>query len=117
MPIFFHDFVLPDDPAGFSIWLQEHYLEHQQFVQIFQAETTPIFVPDYNFALWGDSKFSISGWLQAHQAAHVVLRQNTGVSGIDLADVDLNKHDEWYAWMDDHRAEHADIRHALGINI
>jgi hypothetical protein len=115
MPLFFHSTVLPHDPAGFAIWLQEHYLEHAQFVRLFQSQTTPIFIPDYNFALWSDDKKVTSAWLESHQTAHQALRTYTGVSGIDLADVDLTKDDQWFEWMDDHAAEHTDIRHALGI--
>ena len=115
MALFFHDIVLPHDPAGFSIWLQEHYLEHQQFVQIFQSEVTPIFIPDFNWALWGDDRKVISAWLEAHQATHQALRTFTGVSGIDLADVDLTKEDQFFTWMDAHAGEHSDLRTALGI--
>jgi hypothetical protein len=43
------------------------------------------------------------------------LRNFTGVSGIDLSDVDLTQEDQWYSWMDSHASEHADIRSALGI--
>jgi len=117
MPVFFHDLVLPNDLAGFSIWLQEHYLEHAQFVSIFQAQTVPVFIPDYNFALWDPEKKIVSAWLESHQATHQSLRDHTGVEGIDLADVDLSKPDQWFAWMDDHRAEHADLRRALSLKI
>lgn len=115
MPIFFHDISLPRDPAGFSIWLQEHYLEHVQFVRLFQGQTPVIFIPDYNFALWGDDPKVVSSWLEAHQTAHQALRTNTGVGGIDLADVDLTQDDQWFDWMDDHASEHSDLRTALGI--
>ncbi len=107
--------MLPKDPAGFSIWLQEHQLEHQQFVQIFQTKTAHVFIPEYNFALWGDEKAQISAWLEAHQATHEQLRFQTGVSGIDLADVDLTQEDQWFTWMDSHADEHALIRATLGI--
>jgi hypothetical protein len=106
---------LPHDPAGFSIWLQEHYLEHAQFVRIFQSESPVIFIPDYNFALWSDEKTVTSAWLEAHQTAHQALRTFTGVSGIDLADVDLTQDDQFFEWMDDHADEHSLIREALGI--
>ena len=115
MAIFVYETLLPRDPAGFSIWLMQHYLEHAQFVQIFQQQTTPIFIPDYNFALWDDDKNVVGSWLQAHQRTHQSLRDFTGVSGINLADVDLTQDDQWYTWMDDHAAEHRDIRSALGI--
>ena len=115
MAIFFHDLVQPNDTAGWSIWLMEHYLEHRQFVGIFQSQTVPVFVPDYNFGLWGDDKKIISAWLESHQAVHQSLRDHTGVTGIDLADVDLSQTDQFFAWLDDHRAEHRDLRRALGI--
>jgi len=115
VPVFFHDIVLPHDVAGFSIWLQEHYLEHAQFVLLFQSQTPVVFIPDYNFALWGDDPKTISSWLEAHQATHQSLRDHTGVGGIDLADVDLTKDDQWFTWMDSHASEHADLRAALGI--
>jgi len=115
MPIFFHDIVMPKDPAGFSIWLQEHFLEHKQFVGIFQTFTPPVFIPDYNFALWGDEKPIQVAWLESHQATHQQLRLRTGVSGIDLADVDLTQEDQWYTWMDSHADEHSLLRSALGI--
>jgi hypothetical protein len=115
MAIFFHSTLLPKDPIGFSIWLQEHYLEHAQFVQIFQQQTPPIFVPDYNFALWSDDKKVTSAWLESHQAAHQSLRDHTGVSGIDLSDVDLSQDDQFVDWVDSHAAEHADLRRAMGI--
>jgi hypothetical protein len=115
MTIFFHDTVLPHDPTGFSIWLQEHWLEHTQFVRIFQAQAPPIFIPEFNFALWQDDKKVISAWLEAHQATHNSLRTFTGVSGIDLADVDLSQDDQWFTWMDTHADEHSLLRAALGI--
>jgi hypothetical protein len=115
VPLFVHDIVLPRDPIGFSIWLQEHYLEHQQFVSIFQLQTPVVFIPDYNFALWGDDRKVVSAWLESHETAHEALRTYTGASGIDLADVDLTKDDQWFEWLDSHASEHADIRSALGI--
>jgi|SoimicMinimDraft_4_1059732.scaffolds.fasta_scaffold78566_2 hypothetical protein len=113
--IFFHDVCLPRDPAGFSIWLNEHWLEHEQFVRIFQTQTTPLFVPEYNFGLWDDDKKVISAWLESHEATHRVLRTFTGVGGIDLADVDLTQEDQFFSWQDDHAEEHSLIRRALGI--
>jgi hypothetical protein len=115
MPIFFHSTVMPKDPIGFSIWLQEHYLEHQQFVGLFQAQAVPIFIPDYNFALWDDDKKVVASWLEAHQTAHLALRNFTGVSGVDLSDVDFSQDDQFLGWMDDHASEHSDLRRALGI--
>lgn len=115
MSIFFHDICLPHDATGFSIWLQEHYLEHAQFVRIFQSQTPVVFISDYNFALWDPDQKVISAWLESHEATHQQLRTFSGVGGINLADVDLTKSDQWSDWMDTHADEHSLIRSALGI--
>ena len=107
--------MLPNDPAGFSIWLQEHYLEHAQFVRLFQAQTPTVFIPDFNFALWADDKPVMAAWLEAHQTAHLALRNFTGVAGVDLSDVDFSQVDQFQDWMDTHASEHSDLRRALGI--
>jgi hypothetical protein len=115
MPIFVYTTLLPNDPAAFSIWLQQHYLEHRQFVETFQGLTPIVYIPDYNFALWGEERKVVTSWLEAHQATHEQLRLQTGVEGIDLADVDLSKEDQFFVWMDSHAEEHALLRTALGI--
>jgi hypothetical protein len=84
-------------------------------VRLFQSGTVPVFIPDYDFALWGDDKRVITSWLEAHQTAHEALRTYTGVSGIDLADVDLTQEDQWFSWMDSHADEHSLLRQSLGI--
>lgn len=116
MPLFFHDqFLFRDEPA-FAQYRQEHWYEHVQFVQIAQAHTpTPILVPDYDLTSWQNTTEFARSWLTTHESVHEILRGLTGVSGTNLADVDLGKEDEFYQWIDAHRSEHAQLRHAFGI--
>ena len=115
MPVFFHDQFLFGDEAGFAQFRQEHWYEHIQFVQIGQAQATPIFIPDYDLTSWDDSLAFATNWLTTHESVHEVLRFYTGVTGINLADVNLANEDEFYEWIDAHRNEHASLRAAFGI--
>jgi hypothetical protein len=110
-----HDQFLFGDDAGFGQWRQEHWLEHIQFVQIAQAQTTPILIPDYDLTSWQNTRSFARNWLVTHESLHEDLRNITGVSGINLADVDLSKEDEFYTWLDAHADEHAQLRTAFGI--
>lgn len=116
MPIFFHDTCLFGDEEGFGVYRQEHAYEHVQFVQMAQKGTPSQFVlPDYDLSTWQNSTEFARNWLTTHETVHEQLRYWTGVSGINLADVDLSKEDEWYQWLDAHRSEHVALRSALGI--
>lgn len=115
MPIFFHDTFLFGDQAAFGLYRQEHWLEHIQFVQIGQAQATPILIPDYDFTSWSDDRGFVRNWLVTHESLHETLRGITGVSGVNLADVDFSKEAEFYTWLDAHRTEHAALRAAFGI--
>jgi hypothetical protein len=118
MPIFFHDQFLFGDETAFAQYRQEHWLEHIQFVQIGQAQTpTPVLIPDYDLTSWDKRQSFVRNWLVTHEDVHEVLRSVTGVSGINLADVDLDNETEFYTWTDAHRDEHALLRRAFGIMI
>jgi hypothetical protein len=117
MPVFFHDTFLFGDDAAFAQYRQEHWYEHIQFVQIAQALATPILIPDYDLTSWRNTTSFARNWLVTHETLHEDLRNITGVSGINLADVDFSKEDEFYSWLDAHRTEHAQLRTAFGITI
>ena len=112
---FFHDTVLPGDEAGFGQWLIEHSYEHTQFHNLAFQQTNPIIVPDYDLMSWSFAKEVQAAWLQAHQTVHQLLRQATGVQGIDLSEVDLSDSTSWFEWMDDHAEEHRLMRQAFGV--
>jgi hypothetical protein len=115
MPVFFHDQFLFGDEAGFAQYRQEHWYEHIQFVQIGQAHMPVIQIPDYDLTSWDNSQAYATNWLTTHESVHEILRFYTGVTGINLADVNLANEDEFYEWIDAHRNEHAALRKAFGI--
>ena len=115
MPLFFHDIFMFGDEAGFAQYRQEHWYEHVQFVQLGQTAATPRLIPDYDFTSWQNTTDFARSWLTSHETTHEILRSLTGVSGVNLADVDLTNESEFYQWLDAHRAEHAQLRTAFGI--
>jgi hypothetical protein len=115
MPIFFHDQFLFGDLEGFAQYREEHWLEHVQMVQIAQAHSPAILIPGYDLTSWDDQEAFVRRWLTTHEDVHASLRFATGVSGVNLADVDLSKEEEFYTWIDQHRFEHAALRTAFGI--
>lgn len=116
MPIFFHDQFLFGDEIAFAEYRQEHWYEHIQFVQIGLKQTpTPVLIPDYDLTSWTNEPSFVRNWLVTHEQVHEQLRSLTGVSGINLADVNLDNEYEFYTWIDAHRNEHALLRTAFGI--
>lgn len=116
MAIFTHDEFLYGDQVAFAQYRQEHWLEHVQFVQIGLAQTpTPVLIVDYDLTSWSDDEFFVRNWLNTHEQVHERLRQLTGVTGINLADVNLKSENEFYTWIDAHRNEHALLRQAFGV--
>lgn len=113
---FFHTEFLFKDDEGFGIWRLEHANEHTKFVQVGMTASPVRLIPDYDLSSWSDASFAVRNWLTTHENVHELLRGWTGVSGINLADVDLSKEDEFYDWLDAHAAEHTQIRQVLGIN-
>ena len=113
---FFHDTVLPNDAAGFGQWLLEHSYEHTQMHNLSFQQTPPTIVPDYDLLSWSFTDEVQVSWLQAHQSVHQLLRQATGVQGIDLSEVNLKDAGSWFQWMDDHAEEHRLLRQAFGIS-
>lgn len=116
MPLFFHDQFLFGDQPAFAQYRQEHWYEHVQFVQIAQKHApTPISVPDYDLTSWQNTTDFARIWLDTHENVHAILRGITGVSGVNLADVNFGNEAEFYQWIDAHRNEHVALRQAFGI--
>ena len=108
------DIVLPNDPAGFSFWLNSHNYEHLRFTLAIQAVTPSFTSPDYDFAAFRSEQAFLTDWLSAHQLAHEALRAYTGVTGYDLSVIDFHDKVSWFEWMDAHALEHGFLRQALG---
>jgi len=115
VPLFFHTDLLFGDQEAWGTYLQEHGYEHRQFVQLGQLGTPGFLIPDYDLFSWEDSTVYARNWLTTHESVHEVIRGITGVSGINLADVNLANESEFYTWLDAHKQEHISIRQALGI--
>ena len=116
MPNFQPDQSSFGDLAGYGYWDDGHAREHQQFVEMFAAQSPSIQIDAANLltflASGGNAR---NAQLQAHQKVHQLLRQPTNVTGIDLAAVDLDNESDFYSWLNLHAAEHAQIRKFLGI--
>ena len=81
------------------------------------ATPSPDLIPDYDLTSWRDDDAFARVWLTTHQEVHEVLRSFTGVTGVNLADVDLSNESEFYTWLADHAAEHAALRSAFGLTL
>ena len=115
MPHFLPDQSLPHDAAGWGRWLTGHSLEHAQFSQIAGSVTPPVNIPLYDILSWSDDPGRMVFWLNTHQAIHLVLRAQTGVTGIDLSLVDFSDDEQFLQWQFDHSAEHSELRSVYGV--
>jgi|ERR1700690_40601 len=115
MPQFQPDLANFGDLPGYGAFDIGHHREHLQFVQVLSQASPPIVIPDYDFMAFLTSGQAQKSMLDSHQDAHALLRQITGVQGIDLSQVDLTKENDFTNWIGYHSSEHAAIRQVLGI--
>ena len=117
MPQFQPDIATFNDIAGYGAWDIGHAREHMQFVVTLQQQTPTVLIPDFDFLQFltaGNARKSI---VQSHSQAHQFLRIALGITtGIDLSVVDLDDQNSFYDWLGFHSAEHAQIRHLLGLS-
>lgn len=108
--------IAPGDDIGFGHWLNTHYLEHQQFVDLALANNPIIFLPEFDMMSWVENdSYARQNWLDMHQKIHEFLRTFTAVDGIDLSAVEWDNDASFVFWMDEHDFEHQQLRAALGI--
>ena len=116
MPNFQPDQATFGDPVGYGNWDDGHAREHLQFAQMFALQSPTVFIDGADLlsflATTGSTRQS---QLQAHQKVHGLLRQPSGITGIDLAAVNLDDEAGFYQWLTLHATEHAQIRQFLGI--
>lgn len=115
MPPFSPDMVLPHDAAGWGRWLGGHSIEHGQFANIASTLTPPAIIPAWDIFSWSDEPLRSVFWKNVHQTIHVALRQQSGVSGIDLSLIDFNNDADFLVWQNDHATEHAQLRAYYGV--
>lgn len=116
MPLFTPDVVATDDKVGFGHWLNAHYYEHQQFIQIGLQQTPRIEFVNYDLLAWDfEYRESMRSWLEVHEQMHESMRGPAGVSGIDLSSVDPGNEASFQNWLNFHALEHAQLRQAFGV--
>lgn len=113
--IFVNQEFIPGDMEGFAVWRSQHYYEHLQFNLIARNIPNPVILPEYDIYSWdNDPKFA-KLWLDGHYEIHQALRQLSGVSGIDLQNVDFTNQEQVFIWLESHSQEHILLEEAFGI--
>jgi hypothetical protein len=115
MPQFQPDQVTFDDGPGLGVWDDNHHREHQQFVEVLAGQTPAVLIPNYDFLQMLTAGAARRSIVESHNQAHALLRQVTGVGGVDYSEFDLSKPDDFYNFTGYHATEHAAIRAVLGI--
>lgn len=116
MPQFAPDQCEFGDQAGYGIFDIGHWREHIQLVLLFQAQTPSLIIPNPDFgAILSGGPSNLRGGLDQHQTVHSLLRQFTGVAGVDYTDFRLDQQTDFYSFLGYHSAEHAQIRQVLGL--
>lgn len=112
------------DKPGLGRYEVGHFLQHQQYLQLLAAQG--INIPDYNLfgmvggpagdprQFLGDNPNQFLTWLNDHEAIHIFLRAQSGVSGIDLSALDTNSPESWDLWQQWHAQEHAQFDQHFG---
>jgi hypothetical protein len=115
MPQFQPDTVTFGDYAGYGMWDDNHYREHEDFVTALAQQTPPIVIPNSDFIRFLTSGGARSSIINSHMAVHYLLRQATGVGGTDYQSFNLDDESDFYNFTGYHATEHAALRAALGI--
>jgi hypothetical protein len=115
MPQFSPDQVTFGDVPGLGMWDDSHHREHQQFVQVLSGLTPAVLIPNFDFLQMLTAGAARGSIIETHSQAHALLRQITGVSGVDYSQFDLSNPEGFYSFTGYHASEHAAIRQALGI--
>jgi len=104
----------PGDPGGWGVWLNSHYLEHQQFVQKAQLSAPGTQMELYDLGLW-PLEGGTDWWVDAHYAMHQSLETASGISAPDMQAVDFTDPESWGIFLDLNAQHHAAIRQHYGI--
>lgn len=111
---FFHQFVMPNDAAGWGMWLNEHYYEHIRFILTARSLSNPVNLTEYDILSWSDEPALVQGWLASHEKMHEDVRQLTGITGTNLQEVDFTNEGSFLEWLEVHGTEHTALENALG---
>ena len=93
------------DSAGLGAYEIGHYRQHRNYVDALAAQN--ITIPDIPILhILGDNPAELAQWLNDHEGLHELLRQHSGVTGVNLADLNPQSAEDFYIWLDNHAAEH-----------
>lgn len=101
-----------DDDDAFLVFLGDHEIAHQQFVeklsiQGFSITSLPLI----------ESPKDSPQWLQDHYSIHLEIAAAINQQDLpDLSSVDLNQEGQYLDWMQLHAYTHDEINTILGIN-
>ena len=103
------------DIPGYGVWDIGHWREHIAFTQVLAGQATPILLPNYDFGALLSGGPTVRESFDSHQAVHGLLRQLTGVGGVDYTDFRLDQQTDFYSFLGYHEIEHSQLRQALGL--
>ncbi len=115
MPQFSPDQVTFNDVVGYGWWDVGHARGHTQYVQVLAQQTPAVLIADFNLLNLLTAGNARKSQMESHMQAHNLLRQITGVSGVDYSQFNLDDENDFYNFMGYHATEEATIRQALGI--
>lgn len=104
------------DVQGFGQWQVGHARQHLRYLGVLAKRTPPIILPDVPLWSVGDNQLEIRAWLNDHYfASHVLLRNITGISGVDFSVVNFSNPESFYDFVDLHNSEHSLLDIAFGV--
>jgi hypothetical protein len=115
MPQFSPDLASFGDSAGYGAYDVGHAREHIQFVQILAMQTPAIVIPDFDLLSFLTAGQNRRSMLESHMEAHNILRQVSGVQGVDLTEFNLDDQNDFYSFTAYHQTEHQQLRQFFGV--
>ena len=116
MPQFAPDLVAFGDQAGYGLWDIGHVREHMQFTQVLAGLTPAIEIADYPLLSFMTLPEGPASQMAAlHSTLHDLLRNATGVTGVDLTGFGPHNQEDFDDLLNYHRQEHAQMRSVLGL--
>jgi hypothetical protein len=113
--LFVHTDFIPGDQEGFGLWRSEHYYDHVALNLKARNLSSPVIVPEYDITSWDEAPYQRSLWLAGHYDMHLALRDATGITGVDLTQVNWDDPKELFSWLENHSAEHEILDQVLGV--
>ena len=108
--------LLYGDPSGWGEWQVGHARQHLRYLTALAGQSPPVILPDIPLFRVGMTGDEISTWFRTHYFdVHVLLRQQTGITGSDFSVVDLRNPEYFYDFIALHNSEHALLDVAFGV--